>query len=932
MMDFKERIIGFDDAIADSLKEFGSNCSSNWSYHVAEILPNDRIGDVGQCNQYAKLQRVSTAYPDVGLGKDTQNTVAIRGHQYAAMRRWKSTVNSSVRIVGWLQKSRGDKSEVVFKIYRDHQLVWSKQCSADDFIPHAFDVAVYDLTVGAKLDFIAYSPKSSKLTTVNWKMQIVTEACTAWNPGYPVGPQFTDAEKQQQRTDGKRLLQQIKEASDRQLQKFRIPPGNYRFRAGWDPDCPIIEGIHDLNIEAEGVTFWMEPPLIWGLLVRKCRNVVFHGLTIDFDPLPFFQAKVVSVDAVHNKVTAEMMPGYEALNADGVVENAGQRVMLFFKPDGLFINNYLLGKSWRRIDRNLIEIETEAPDVVPGCYVAAPLRTGAALRSIECEHIEYVDCNVYASGGMMVMEGGGRGGNVYRRLHGIRRPKTNRLHAFGADGFHMTATEKGPLIDRCEVAHLADDHINLHGFFGIVSGSSDGRYYFAGSYSPFRVNTKVDFWDWKSIEHIGSATISSAKRVTDTKIAEQILANLDQMSHAHSNELWEIILDQALNLPVGTLIDTHTLNCEGYVVRNCWFHDCFNRPFLLNGASGGRVENNTFSNVMHGIEIHYETWGPMTEGQFPNNNTFENNRMIGCSLGKASSDAYFQGAVMSVMVPSGGNYLRRSMPIHNMSFKSNYIEQPGGVPFYATNIDGLVIENNIIDRPFNAGNWSGFTSPIAAVCGDIPDGAVFLAAVKNAVIRGNLIYDPKHRCMSESVTGPLTSHVTVNGRKQPDCIADFVSGWSHDGIQGDHDWKYGFVDTESLRTGYAASDAFQLILYFDQGKWVYSLNYQFPQMTMLSMHPAANRAAVKRWISTYAGTAMVDGTVIYNGRGDGIRIHLFVDGVRRWSQVVKGSNPYKLHRPTGRLSKGSRVDIIVDALGTMSDDSTQIYIKIMAEA
>lgn len=931
-MKFEDRVMGFDDAIADSAAVFFSaNPHHGWSYNSAVVDADGRLSEVSACDTYHASRWRSASMPDVSIGREIQSATWKSGRCVTAVRRWTADSTGSIRLVGWLCRPAGTRGAVRFCVYRDEQIAWSRTVNADDYIPHAFDILLYDVSLSTKIDMAFLPDASDAVSHVNWKLQILSETCTAWRPDLPIGPQFSEAEKQAQRDAGKQLLILIKRASDLKQKQFRIAPGGYRFRAGWDPDCPIIEGVHDLTIEASGATFWMEPPLIWGLLVRKCRNVTFHGLTIDFDPLPFFQARVLQIDEVTIRVTAEIMSGHEPRNADGVSEDSGQRVMLFFKPDGSFINNYLLGKSWRRIgNSNRIEIETPAPGVSVGDYLAAPIRTGAALRTIECERIVYEDCNIYASGGMMAMEGGGAGGHVYRRLHGVRRPGTNRLHAFGADGFHMTATEKGPTIDRCEVAHLADDHINLHGFFGIVAQrAAANRYYFAASYGPFKLKRKMDFWDWCSVETIGSATVKEARKVTNSAQNDQILQELKRMEHAHSTEVWEVTLDRELDLPVGTLIDTHSLNCEGFVVRNCWFHDCFNRPFLLNGASGGLVENNTLQNVMHGLEIHYETWGPMTEGQFASNNSFINNRILDCSTGSAASDAYLQGAIMSVMVPSGGNYLRRSNPIHNMMFKGNYIEAPGGVPIYITNMDGLTIKDNIIDRPFNAPGWKGFASQFAGTCGDLPDASIFLGVVKNARIENNLVYDPQHKAVGMVKTGPLASGVFVDGKHQWDCVADFVTGWSHNGVQGQNGWWYGMLGIREVRSGRYRPDAFVQMKRWEPGRWVSGVDSLYPHATIMSMHPSDKQAAVKRWISTVTGRMRVEGTIQNSGLGDGVRLLVFVDGVRKWVLEAKDGRAHAVVCELGGLRAGSVVDLVVDSIASMENDTTQLYVKLM---
>ncbi|MCE9629293.1 MAG: hypothetical protein K8S94_01045 [Planctomycetia bacterium] len=57
----------------------------------------------------------------------------------------------------------------------------------------------------------------------------------------------------------------------------------------------------------------------------------------------------------------------------------------------------------------------------PGDFVVGTLRTGAALRSLNCAGMRFEDIAIWSSPGMAVHEVGGPGGNVYRRVRATRR-------------------------------------------------------------------------------------------------------------------------------------------------------------------------------------------------------------------------------------------------------------------------------------------------------------------------------------------------------------------------------------------------------------------------------------------------------------------------------------------------------------------------------
>ena len=119
--------------------------------------------------------------------------------------------------------------------------------------------------------------------------------------------------------------------------------------------------------------------------------------------------------------------------------------------------------------------------------------------------MRFEDINVWSSPGIAVNEGGGEGGNVYRRVRATRRPHTNRLHAFGADVFHLAGTDRGPTLDRCEAAYSGDDILNIHGSFGrVVQRADQRRYYLQGAYE---VGDTVEFRDAKSVALLGIAKV-----------------------------------------------------------------------------------------------------------------------------------------------------------------------------------------------------------------------------------------------------------------------------------------------------------------------------------------------------------------------------------------------------------------------------------------
>jgi hypothetical protein len=328
-----------------------------------------------------------------------------------------------------------------------------------------------------------------------------------------------------------------------------------------------------------------------------------------------------------------------------------------------------------------------------GDYVAAPVQTGAALRSVDCAQMRFEDVRIWSSPGMAVYEGGGEGGHTYLRVRATRKPRTNRLHAFGADVFHLSGADRGPTLDRCESAYAADDNLNIHGRFGrIVQKAGAGRYYMQGVYDPGDV---LEFRDAISLELLGEAMVRSANRVEDGP--ENSINNIYTAKGEYLVEL-----ETPLDLPeLALVVMDGKRSAEGFVIRNSWFHSNFQRT-LINGAPGGLIENTTLQNVGSGLHIQFETWGPWMEGPFASNLVVKNNRIL---MPKAD------GAAITIsMHPEQGGSDRRhfdALPVKNVEISGNEISAGTTVPVSIHNVDGLELRDNAIRSVQRGGNRWG---------------------------------------------------------------------------------------------------------------------------------------------------------------------------------------------------------------------------------
>ena len=92
-------------------------------------------------------------------------------------------------------------------------------------------------------------------------------------------------------------------ARNHPISRVIADPGAYYFRSlqysgthvGWD-------GLKDLTIDFQGADLYFSFPLANGITISNSQNLVLENFTADYDPLPFTQVRVVSVDGVQRLI------------------------------------------------------------------------------------------------------------------------------------------------------------------------------------------------------------------------------------------------------------------------------------------------------------------------------------------------------------------------------------------------------------------------------------------------------------------------------------------------------------------------------------------------------------------------------------------------------------------------------------------------------
>lgn len=100
----------------------------------------------------------------------------------------------------------------------------------------------------------------------------------------------------------------VDKAVHAKLNPIVIPPGRYRVTPSKRQHL-VLHDLEDIRIEAGGVEM-ICTETTRALTISNCRNVTLHGMTIDYDPLPYTQGRIVKLSQDNTVHDIELFDGY----------------------------------------------------------------------------------------------------------------------------------------------------------------------------------------------------------------------------------------------------------------------------------------------------------------------------------------------------------------------------------------------------------------------------------------------------------------------------------------------------------------------------------------------------------------------------------------------------------------------------------------------
>lgn len=482
-----------------------------------------------------------------------------------------------------------------------------------------------------------------------------------------------------------------------------VPPGRYRVTPQKRQHL-AFKNLRDIEIIAEGVEM-ICTETTRALTFERCENFRLKGLTIDYDPLPFTQGRIVALATDKSWLEFELLAGYPAHQLE-------IRIEIFDPATGLLRRDTYYG--WQPITKvgerryrvakgagyrmNLAHDTEQVGDILVTNHAFAPGGSiPHAVYSDRCVNLELEDIVLFASNCFGFLETG-CDGTIYRRCRIDRRSAASelaprghqRMRSLNADAFHSKHALKGPAILECQARFQGDDCVNINGDYHMVM-AVQGR--------ALRVLAKHDLNiqpdDPVELVEYGGKRLPDARVVAvvpDGTIEDGERAFLsrqrmnEDLKNARGalNKAFKITLDREVNLPRGSLIAAANRMGNGFAVKGCDFGWNRSRGILIKASRGEVSGNRLQGSWMSAILVSPEYW--WLEAGSSGDVRIRDNTISAC------------GGIPICIEAVGGNGEIAPAGAHkNIAITGNVIRDCAPPGILVTSTRGLQLDNNTLE-------------------------------------------------------------------------------------------------------------------------------------------------------------------------------------------------------------------------------------------
>ncbi len=481
---------------------------------------------------------------------------------------------------------------------------------------------------------------------------------------------------------------------------FVLPEGDV------EVDSPVIlEGtVKNLEINGYGKSRLIFKTLKEAFFLNGCRNVSFKGFSIDYNPLPFTQGTITSIDG--NRVAFKLHEGYPDFTKTYQVKHP-----LFFKKE---TRNWAWGEANYALDLTVTDSRSGSvamfrvpENLKEGDFICFNKRSAPAfkIRGLSGDLV-FEDLKIYSAPDAALISRRSSGSMIFRNIT-IERgalPKgasEARLISTSADGINIGTSRQGPVIENCDFSFMGDDSVNLHGAAFPVLKKETNSFITVLGYAPVELESILKSGDQARIM---SSSDYSVKAVSEFVSIEMLGASgmdgasLRKLYPALGDNIppstaFRITLKGALPEP-GDIVDFPAINSPGFKIVNSRFHDHRARAIRIM-ASNGEISSCKFWNLEQSaisLGPEYAFW---MEAGWPFDIKVVNNDIKDVCMGgvNVSPQSYFPGAIAVFVRTSSGKPPHGAFS-RNIEISGNRIGGSGAAAIFANSVSDLIVGDN----------------------------------------------------------------------------------------------------------------------------------------------------------------------------------------------------------------------------------------------
>lgn len=485
-----------------------------------------------------------------------------------------------------------------------------------------------------------------------------------------------------------------------------IPPGSYRVVPGRHGHL-VFSNLTEIEIIAEGVEL-VCTATNRAVLFENCTNVTLRGLTIDYEPLPFTQGKIIAMSPDKRWLEFEIAQGYpdSSLNApfqiyapDTATLRRGD-VQWMDEIHPLGNRRYRITKSERKTARYKFDPTVDTEEIGDIIIAKSATNSSGSPHAVElrgCHGVRLQDITLFASPSFGFLERGCHGTTYLRCVIDRRPPESDpvaraipRMRSLNADAFHSKDATLGPAILSCTARFMGDDAVNINGRFHFVRSGNGNQVRIAiiDHNTTLGHGDTVAFLPFLGHRPPDAKVISREPDHEPLTEAEKSFiqalrldANMRRSLLNEKARFFILTLDRDIAVPPGTLICSADRLGHGFSIKDCDFGENRSRGILIK-ASNGEITGNRITNTrMHAILVSPEFWW----------------MEAGMSSNLLIRDNHIQGSMrtpIEIHARGGGLEILPAGTLRDISILNNRIEKSTWPLIHVTSTSGLIIKDN----------------------------------------------------------------------------------------------------------------------------------------------------------------------------------------------------------------------------------------------